>query len=237
MIKTNNHADVLSNFVDLFTTNRGAEVNMTTQRSFERDEVTDSSSDSDNGYTPEGFGRAMKSELTELFEHVLSRSSIRLNEEQKACIQVMIDSVYESRGLFGGSYEEVAAEYAPIFGKLKVAELNRARVFLMHQDPLGLACRSSQEFKWVVSRHFAAGNFGRDYKLQNRQLVICFKHLVKGGNELVNMFVELCRAIYKEAKASRRLSPTKVQRLLKCNETEAAILCEVYESLPDYPLG
>jgi len=232
MSEITNHTDILESFVGLFSNNSASGIGKVNQRSFERDEVVDKSSIEDDG-----TGKAMKSDLTKLFDLVKARSSIRLDAKQTACIKAVIDSVYENRGLFGISYEQVAAEYLPIFGKLKVAELNRARVFLMHQGPvLGLAARTVQEFKWVISRHFAVSEFIRDNELQNRQLAACFHRLEKGGEMTVTMFVELCRVIYEEGKALRRLTPAKVQRLLKCNETQAALLCEVYELLPDSPL-
>jgi len=231
MTNDTNHTDVLDSFVDLFANNPAYTGDTENQSSFERDEIVDEPG-------KENPGRAMKSDLTELFELVKARSSIHLDAKQAACIEAVVDSVYENRGLFAFSYEHVAAEYMPIFGELKTAELNRARVFLMHQGPvLGLGARNTEEFKWVISRHFAVGKFTRDHALQNRQLLACYNHLAKGGKAIVAMFVELCRVIYEAGKAPRRLTPSKVVRLLKCSEAEAALLGEVYEALPKAPLA
>jgi hypothetical protein len=80
-------------------------------------------------------------------------------------------------------------------------------------------------------------DFIRDDEQQNRRLTTCFRHLMSGGKSSVAMFMELCRAIHEQGKATRRLGPAKVMRLLNCSDSEAELLCEVYEALPETPLA
>jgi len=232
------HSDTLENFVNLFNANHVFEDCKGNQRSFERDEVADENSLLKNKQSPENLGRATPSLLTDLYRMATRRMTYKANKNEKACVAAMIDTVCETHGLFVGSYKSVAADYLPIFGELNEVDLNRARVFLMHQGPvLGLACRNVQEFKWVVARHFTVGDFVRDHAVHSHQMAACFALLQKGDKANLNSFSELCGEIYREEKAARRLGASKVKTFLKCDGETAGLMAKVYEALPDMPLA
>ena len=227
--------NTLNNFINLFDT---YEIDMDCKHNFESNDIADDNSLAEQDKSLETFGTASSSVLTRLIFRTEKRMTWNMNKKDKACVAAMIDSVYENHGLLECSYEAIAAEYAPMFGELKVRALNQARVFLLHQGPvLGLASKNSEEFKWVIARHFVAGDFVRDMAGQNQQLTTCFKHLHQGGKQAIHGFSALCGCIYQQAKAPRRLGATKVKSLLKCDDKTAQLLAEVYAALPEAPLA
>jgi len=218
-------------------------------------------------FNKEGWNpwESLSSRILELAEERTMTGHFDLH--QREVFSVLIQSAVQNCGLLKDSYSTIIQEYEAGFentrcqkkkwlqeghkskekdydqllnARIRITEtaINRARVFLLHQGPvLGLASKNSEEFKWVIARHFLAGDFVRDMAGQNQQLTACFKHLHQGGKQAVHGFSALCGCIYQQAKASRRLGATRVKSLLKCDDKTAQLLAEVYAALPEAPLA
>jgi len=240
------HTSTLNHFIQLFDVNDHYKKGSKAPAASCYD--TDAIADDNSSYGLDGVLEtrnpcsAASSRLTRLFALTKKRASIYQSEQHHNCILALIDSVIENHGLLSASYAAIAAEYLPILGKLDESELNRGRTWLLHSSPvLGLGSRTSTEFKWVVARHFATGEFKRDDDAQNYYLTKGFKSLQADSSalktDLAPFLIELTRVIYEEAKAPRQLTIKKVNRLLKCGNETAKYLCRIYNALPNSPLN